>query len=308
MRFIKVIDIKLRRLVLDVFNVIAPLVSKTGITSVKINGHTLSERIFSLFTKILHCRIPEPLVVNGMIMYQGVSGKLTPRWVYAFDYEPETGLIFKQIIKPGMTVVDIGANIGYYTLLAAKLLDDNGKVYAFEPDPENYVLLKKNILLNKLEKLVEPLNLAVSNAEKKDSFFIGRSTGSSLFKVPDSTEETVSVGLIPLDKFFRERNWPEVNFIKIDVEGAERFVLEGMAGLAERNISLKLVIELNPSYLESAGISPQQLLVVLAGMGFKKIRLLSGQMKFYKIPADIDYLSKIARELLFVNIFCEKED
>lgn len=307
MRFIKVIDIKLRRLVLDVFNIIAPLVSKTGITSVKINGRTLSAMIFSLFTKILHCRIPEPLEVNGMIMYQGVSGKLTPRWVYAFDYEPETGLIFKQLIKPGMTVVDIGANVGYYTLLAAKLLDGKGKVYAFEPDPANYVLLKKNILSNKLEKLAEPFNLAVGSVEKKNNFFIGRSTGSSLFKVPDSSEETVSVELIPLDKFFRERNWPAVNLIKIDVEGAESFVLEGMTDLAERNNGLKLVIELNPSCLEPAGISPQQLLVALAGIGFKKIRLLSGQMKFYQIPADIEYLSKIARELLFVNIFCEKK-
>lgn len=69
-------------------------------------------------------------------------------------YEPRETNLFKKIVRHGMTVIDLGANIGYYTLIASKLVGESGKVYAFEPEPDNFNILVKNININNLKNVV----------------------------------------------------------------------------------------------------------------------------------------------------------
>lgn len=307
MNYSSLTNLKMRKLLFQAYNFMAPWISKTGITKIRLKENTLGQIFRLLFFRVLHLHIPDPVETDGMAIYHSCPDKRGwLGWLYAFDNEPQMRGMFKRVIKPGMTVVDVGANIGYYTLLSARLVGDTGKVYAFEPDPSYYSLLKKNIEVNKLAAIVWPFNLAIGNNDGKIPFFLGISTGSSLFRVPDITGQEVLVDVVSLDNFFSRRNWPVVEFVKIDAEGADKIVLEGMRGLIERNSALKLVIEVNPSSLKSAGTSAEALFSLLMELGFNYVRVLSGSMELCEIPKDIEYLLKISAERGYLNLFCEK--
>ena len=308
MDFLRLIDLKLRRLIFRAYELIAPLVSRSGITKVRLKEATLGSKLSSLFFNFLSYNLPEPIEINGMIMYQTLPDERG--WFglhYLLDYERETRRAFEQIVKPGMTVVDIGANIGYYTLLAAKLVGSYGKVYAFEPGPSYYTFLKKNIEANRLSAIVEPFRLAVGDTEKTATLFLRNPTASSLFDITSiTTDKTAIVDVISLDKFFGERNWVPVDIIKIDIEGAEKIALEGMRSLVKRNPELKLIIEINPFCLDAAGISSEDLLMLLCELGFNKVGVLLKGDGSYGIPQHIQYLTNLARDITCVNLLCER--
>jgi len=301
-------DLRLRCFMLRIYYLIASLVSKTGIfKKIRFGGMPLGHIIHSLFLKVLYFKVPEPIEAHGMSLYHhNLDGRAFFGWLYySFDSEPQTSHAFERITKPGMTVVDVGAYIGYYTLLAAKLVRDKGKVYTFESDPSSYILLKKNIEVNGLNGIVESFGLAISNREEKDTLFLDKYSGSSLFNFPGSIETVIDVS--SLDKFFSQRNWPAVHIVKIDVEGADKLVLEGIQELVRRNRELKIIIELAPCWLEAVGTNGEELLELIAKLGFKKIYPLSKKELSCKIPSDdITYLVNLAREIGYINLLCER--
>lgn len=308
--FCRKTDLRLRRLTLRVYNLVAPLVSRTGITKKLIGNRTLGARIYPLFINALNYRLPEPIHVNGMWMFHCTSDGLKRfGWLFAFDYEPQTQRIFKQIVKPSMTVVDIGAHIGYYTLLSAKLTGANGRVYAFEPTPSLFSLLQKNIKINGLEKRAEAFSLALGDhSVKKRVFYIGEISTSSLFHVPGTGELAVDVEMVSLDDFFRKRDWPAVDIVKIDAEGADKIIVEGMREVILRNSGIKLIIEFNPAYLRFAGVIPEELLILLKEIGFYKVCVLFWEtLEYRRIPEDNRYILEIAEKMGYVNLFCERQ-
>lgn len=305
--FFRWINLELRWQMFNAYNRIAPLISKTGITKIRLGEKALGYRIRSFLYKVLNFKPPEPIEVNGMmIYYRSPDERGWFGWCYAFDYEPRTRRVFEQIVKRGMAVVDVGAHIGYYSLLAAKLAGKDGRVWAFEPDPAYYTLLKKNIEVNGLSAIIDPFILAVGNIEKKTTLFLGKSTGSGVFKTPDITGQTSITDITSLDKFFADRDWPPVHVIKMDIEGSEKMALEGMGELLRRNRDLKLIIEFNPYFLENAGTSGEDLLVLLAEFGLNRISILSQEAKVYRIPQDIQHLLGLGRRLSVVNLLCER--
>ncbi len=170
-------------------------------------------------------------------------------------YEPGTTALCKRLIKPGMCVVDIGANVGYYTILFSKLAGPNGKVFAFEPHPEIFQLLKHNV--RKLKSVVV-LQKAISNTKRGVEFYLSkRTTGSHSFYVPNEfVIGSCTVESLRLDDFLREEGLLDCDFIKIDVEGAEPLVIEGMSDLLSRSRKLLVIMELNPSALRLGGTDP----------------------------------------------------
>jgi len=308
--FCRMTDSRLRRLVLRIYNLAAPLVSRTKITKKLIGSRTLGSRIYSLFLNVLNYRLPEPICVNGMKMFHCTSDGLKRfGWIFAFNYEPQTSQIFEQIVKPSMAVVDIGAHIGYYTLLSAKLTGANGKVYAFEPTPFLYSILQKNIRANGMEKRAEAFPLAVGNhSVKKCVFNIGETTTSNLFHIPGAGETSIEVEMVSLDDFFRKRNWPAVDIVKIDAEGADKIIVEGMREVIMRNPGIKLIIEFNPAYLRFAGVAPEELLILLREIGFYKVCILFWKtLEYRRIPEDNRYILDISEKVSYVNLFCERE-
>lgn len=182
-------------------------------------------------------------------------------------YEPfETSLV-KQHIKKGDTVLDIGANIGYYTLIFASLVGDEGKVVAFEPEPELFQLLTRNIDLNQYRNVI-PVQKAVAEGEGVTKLFID--TFSSVdHRMYDSEDgrESVEIEMVSLDRFLQaaDRN---VDFIKMDIQGAEGSALKGMDALIRQNRRLMMITEFWPAGLARCGTDPREFVNALLGLGF----------------------------------------
>ena len=134
-------------------------------------------------------------------------------------HEPLVTKIFEKEIRNGYVVLDIGAHIGYFTLISAKLVGKNGKVFAFEPDPANFALLKKNIASNCYKNVIISQKAITSKNGKLKLHLSKDSTGHQI-DYSHSSYQTIEIESIRLDDYFR--NYDEnIDFIKIDAEGAD---------------------------------------------------------------------------------------
>jgi len=201
--------------------------------------------------------------VEGSKMY--VNPNQLPRsyirtfqfYVMSRGWEGLTTEMFKKVVKEGDTVVDLGANLGYYTLLAARLVGKKGKVYAFEPEPTNYALLLKNIELNGYNNIV-PMQEVVSNISGTVNFFLDeKDTGAHTMYRPEPKAKSIEVPSVTLDEFFRDQE-PRINVIKMDIEGAEIAAVQGMERIIGENENLKMFVEFYPAAIRRAGHSPQE--------------------------------------------------
>jgi len=191
------------------------------------------------------------------------------------------------LIRPGDHVLDIGANIGFYAKVLAKLTGGNGGVYCFEPDSTNYRHLVKNVrgLAN-----VHLFNLAVS--DKKDTLKVYK---SKLLNVDhrtypvnnyDTVEEIASVSI---DELLAEGVIPKVDVVKIDIQGYELTAFKGMQRLLDTQPDLKIVAEYWPHGFRRAGYSAIELFDFFAGKGYR----------FYQI--DESTLSPVSRDYIVAN-------
>ena len=142
--------------------------------------------------------------------------------------------------EKGDIFLDVGAHIGKYALQVAKIVGEKGLVIAIEPMPENYDALLQNIWLNKLENII-PLNIAAWNTESDLKLFIGDKNGRNSLK-NNRGLGYVEVKTKVLDKVLKKLNVNQVDWIKIDVEGAEYEVLQGLGNTLKNNRP-KLIVE-----------------------------------------------------------------
>lgn len=182
-------------------------------------------------------------------------------------YEPITVRHFREIIKPGDTVLDIGAHIGYYTLMSADLVGKRGKVYAFEPNTDNLTLLNKNIKANRYKNVVL-VDKAVAKSTKKARLFINPiSTGMHSLIDIDNNGKSTMVETVSLDNFFGKKP-PKISVIKIDIEGGEYAAFEGMIKLLKESKKLTIFTEYSPFAIKKSGRSPRGFLNYLKSCGF----------------------------------------
>jgi FkbM family methyltransferase len=187
------------------------------------------------------------------------------------DYEPVSKRAFLNSLRVGMTVIDVGAHIGFYSLIAAKKVMPGGIVHAVEPYEQNIKYLEHNITLNGL-KNVTVHRFAAGAKRRKRTFHITHSTDSNGFYPHPIAEtiETISIDEIPLDDIVTG----PVHVTKIDVEGAEIEVLSGMKRILGENPRLKLFLEWNPRCMRSAGRDPLELPSFVKECGFIDIWVL----------------------------------
>lgn len=219
-------------------------------------------------------------------------------WGFYEKYETE---FFKKLIKKGMVVVDIGANIGYYTLLAARLAGEEGKVFAFEPEPYNYRLLCRNIEVNKYRNVI-PARKAIFSKTGKIELFLdtGNLGGHSLSEANVDNGASIIVEATSLDDYFKNTDH-KIDVIKIDVQGSEMEVLEGMTSTVNQNDNVKIITEFWPTGLQNSGSSPTGFLNKLIDFGFTFYQI--GQ---YVEPIDVDHLLKLCIEKKSTTLLCKK--
>ncbi len=296
---------KLSSVLLSTYHHLAIGIRESRILNYRFGHYTVRAVLSAASWQLLRQSVPNPLQVDGHRLFH--TGQPYALTMASGLLEPETVLLFRRLLKPGMTFVDVGAHIGWYSLIAACAVGENGRVYAFEPDPSNFDLLKKNIVVNDYEGRAILVRKAVSETAGVVSLFPGKddSGGSSLYATPGAGTRSVEVETITLDDFFAKQNWPKVDLMKMDIEGAESRALRGMAELSRRNPDLKLIIEYSLPNLQAAGIAPQQLFDVLKHVGFRRKSIISRQLIPVDTPADIPrYVPKVTT--MYANLLCEK--
>lgn len=160
-------------------------------------------------------------------------------WLGGYEYYKQ--VLLENIIKRNYIVYDIGAHVGFYTLLASVLVGEGGKVYAFEPNPRNLFYLKKHIQLNKVEN-VFVIDAAVLDKDGWCYFDIKRR--HDLGRVAENEYEGVKVRSVCLDTLILKKQFPPPNLVKMDVEGAELLVLRGSENVLKKFKPI-LVIDLH---------------------------------------------------------------
>jgi FkbM family methyltransferase len=192
-------------------------------------------------------------------------------------YEPFETEILQRLVQPGDTVLDVGANIGYYTLIFARRVGAAGRVIAFEPDPDNFALLRRNIQCNGYQN-VTLVNAALSNQNGTVKLYLcDENRGDHRLYPSADRRRAIEVQALTADEFcqpFAER----LTFVKMDVQGAEGRVLQGMTEVLRRTAQCQLIFEFWPLGLQSAGDDPCEVLALLGRLGFE-FHLLDEQRK-----------------------------
>jgi len=197
------------------------------------------------------------------------------------SYEPMVTDLVKKEVKEKNIVLDLGANIGYYTLLFSKLVGNGGKVFAFEPGPENFALLKKNVEMNKIKNVVLEQK-ACSKKTGKAFLYRDESPGRhTIYRRPDGTKY-VQVEVISLDDYFKNFN-KNIDFVKMDIQGSEGSVIQGMSSILKENQKVKMVVEFSPWRLKMFDTEPKEFLGTVISHGFKIYNL---DEKLQKIQED----------------------
>jgi FkbM family methyltransferase len=225
---------------------------------------------------------------------QSIGKTLTRR----AEYEPEWTAWLTRVIQPGMRVVDIGANLGYYTVLFGTRVGDHGRVLAFEPDPFNRDLLVRSVRDNGLEGRVTIQLAAVTDLVGSCRLHIDRSyrglhSLSSRNRLSHDETDAIDVAAVTLDAALTEFGEPD--FIKIDAQGAEGAILRGASKTLGSGRPMTLMLELWPFGLANCGSSTHEVLRTLERHGFTGARVKRDRPD--PIPCSWDDLSARAGRL-----------
>jgi FkbM family methyltransferase len=172
---------------------------------------------------------------NGLLMEVNSQDLLQQQILWYGFYEKKYIVTWERMIQKDSIVLDIGANIGYYSLVASKKALD-GHVYAFEPTSTAFEQLQKNIALNKFEN-VSAFKTAVFDSSGERTLFISEKTNSGmggLTQPVNFTGKTEEVNTTQIDDWMEIQKPGRIDFIKIDIEGAELNALKGMSKLLEK--------------------------------------------------------------------------
>lgn len=221
---------------------------------------------------------------------------ITPHLVMDGFWEMAVTRVFLSKIRPGMRVLDIGANVGYYTLLAGRAVGDQGEVIAFEPEPRNLWYLRHNVSLaghgwtSVVEKALWNSTGQMRLRTAEPDFCGGHSLIGGDDPLLDETS-SVEVQTITLDEYLGENL--KVDVIKLDAEGAEPFIFEGMSETLAANPQLDILMEFAPDFVDGAGRDHREHLRHLASLGFS-IGLIDHEAR--AVPLDLDRVDEWVAE------------
>jgi len=219
----------------------------------------------------------------------------------------ETALTLKHL-QPGDVYVDVGANIGYYTLVAAQRVGVQGKVFAYEPDPDNFKLLKHNVEVNTLSQ-VQIFSCALYDKNIDGKLFLSEDNfGDHRIYADADARHSRDITLVKGDEHLGQLT-NRIDFLKIDTQGAEFFVVKGLRNLVMKNREhLRIMLEFCPYGIRHSGADGQDFVRLLDELGMQ-YHIVDHQQQCL-IPAQThhfsDWVTRMAEESHnqgFVNLF-----
>jgi len=204
------------------------------------------------------------------------------RHLYKYGiHEPDNSVYLKENISlsSGDIAIDIGANLGWYSVLLSKVLHAKAKIYSFEPDPFNYDLLDFNLKRNDCSN-VHPINKGVSNESGNLDLYLYPSKNRGRHSlIPNDDHQKVSVDVVCLNKYFNDTNLEQLKFIKIDIEGFEYFAMKGATDLLQ--IVPTIMMEFSPQ-LYKPSFNAKKLVDCMVGYSYLPKILVDGELKVIK--------------------------
>lgn len=230
-------------------------------------------------------------------------------------YEHETTKAVRSLLGPGRVFVDGGAHIGYYSVLAAADVGPKGHVYSFEPVPGTNAVLRENVELNGFGLSVTVESFAITDHRKTLEFIVDTDSSVSS-RITSSSETGVPIEGISLDEYFADREWPTIDLVKIDIEGAELAGLRGMRELVRRNPAIAVIFEVHFQVLSRQDISMSLLFDELLQMGFTRFSILrpdgAERVGFFckgvaelRLPDDLSSLAELPGDTVF-NVLAQR--
>jgi FkbM family methyltransferase len=223
-------------------------------------------------------------------------------------YESETSHFVGAILRPGDTFIDVGAHVGYFSMLAAALVGPTGRVYSFEPDARNHAHLLEHIAMNNTTHVV-PVPMAVGDRSHVAEFHVNADNdgGHALWSVGNhpfnertrQAPETRKVFVTSLDDFFGDRHVASLRAIKIDAEGGEVGVLTGARDLLRRHTVPFVIAEINRFGLQSMGTSEHALRALMTDMGYETYLFQPGQLRLDRLSPDANVECDFVFNVLF---------
>lgn len=183
-------------------------------------------------------------------------------------WEPYETRLVLSLLRPGDVFVDAGANIGYFSVLAAAAVGPAGAVYAFEPDPDNCRLLRDNVLLNGVQQVVHVVEAALADRDGDAPLYLSEDNlGDHQLFTDGAPRPAVRVALVDGGSYLAGRIG-RLDLLKVDTQGAEFLVLSGLMPLLRQlPAPPRILIELTPYSLRAAGASGRGLVELLASLG-----------------------------------------
>jgi FkbM family methyltransferase len=246
-------------------------------------------------------------------------------------HEKETMARLDQLVKPGMTMLDVGAHVGYYSARYAKVIGENGRIIAFEPHPRTFRVLQQNV---QSFANVLPVQAALAETEGTavlHDYLIMSASGSlhydeSMVELQQAqmqesdvaprlgqefTPQTFTVRTMPADAFLAEQGIERVDVIKMDIEGAEIGALRGLQGTISRSPQLQLVMEYNPAALKAFNHEPEAALAEVLAMGFQRMQVIEAGGALRDVTGQAAVIRQLTMQLMdhmgVVNLLFSRE-
>jgi len=219
---------------------------------------------FGIANKTYQKKLPGDIIMNV-----NPSEHIQQQLFWYGYYEKPVGNMLKKLLLPGRTFIDVGANIGYFSLLAAQHCP-GAKIISLEPVSNSYKALLENIALNKFES-IEALNFAAGDKEETSTIYLSAddNTGMSSLQQPENySGKSEMVKVTRLDQLATDLKLTSVDVVKIDVEGNELAVLKGMKHIME-NFKPAILLELNPQTLSRFGVQPADVLDYIKNLSYQ---------------------------------------
>lgn len=204
----------------------------------------------------------ESCLSNGLRMTCDLRDVVQRQIYFRGAYEPIEAYLFERLLHPGMVVIDAGANVGQYALFAALVVGRGGEVHAFEPVPLNFQRLREHVLENGLAQQVRVNMAALWHRDETLRFHLASNMvgndGSYTVGIPPNIVQTVTSAAVRLDHYVAAHRVRRVDFIKMDIEGAELFALQGAAEVLSR-WRPTMMVEINRDTCRGVGYEPEQI-------------------------------------------------